>query len=77
VAPKRILKPFVRQPPESKIFYLNPRNSLKSPHSEKEIKGNESLFPFISFQSLSIVCFCLRRESLTRMAAFTKPEASG
>jgi hypothetical protein len=32
------------------------RNPLKSPDSEKKMKGNENNFPFISFHFL---CFCL------------------
>jgi hypothetical protein len=35
------------------FFIFFRRNPLKSPDSEKEIKGNESNFPFISFLFLS------------------------
>jgi hypothetical protein len=38
------------------FFYLIGRNPLKSPDSEKLLKGNESNFPFICFHLLSFIC---------------------
>ena len=35
------------------FFIFFARNPLKRPDSEKEMKGNESFFPFISFPFLS------------------------
>jgi len=35
------------------FFIFFARNRLKSPDSEKEMKGNERSFPFISFRGLS------------------------
>src|ERR1700733_8584967 len=52
-----------REPNGEEIFFiLIGRNPLKSPDSEKEMKGNKGNFPFISFRQLALICvdFALR-----------------